>query len=402
MAIMTVLAHSTNPVLNPDKNALLRYFLKKTFYAQFCAGENQAEVRRTIDGLKGIGFSGVILCYAKEVVMSSEDKKNLAAAAKRAEVNAAEIKSWAEGTLETVRLTSEGDFVAVKFSGAGVQTLHYLTERLPPAPALAKAIEAICELAVERGVRLLFDAEQHAVQAGIDDWTLLYMKKYNTKKDARGAMKSVVYGTYQAYLKELPSVLSSHLRIARDGGFALGVKLVRGAYIGSDPRHLIHDTKEDTDACYNAVAEAVLRRAWRAPLDASKDPAFPTTDLVVATHNAESTRRAQAILASGEAKTTDVAFGQLQGMADEVSCKLVADAQDAKSAAATPAATDTASTPIPIRTYKYLVWGSTGECMKYLLRRAHENRDAVQRTKNSRDAMWEELVRRAKTVLRLA
>ncbi|KAF7549656.1 hypothetical protein G7046_g8272 [Stylonectria norvegica] len=40
------------------------------------------------------------------------------------------------------------------------------------------------------------------------------------------------------------------------------------------------------------------------------------------------------------------------------------------------------------------IWGTTGECMKYLLRRAQENKDAVQRTKGGRDAMFAELVRR--------
>jgi hypothetical protein len=40
--------------------------------------------------------------------------------------------------------------------------------------------------------------------------------------------------------------------------------------------------------------------------------------------------------------------------------------------------------------------------MKYLLRRAHENKDAVQRTKSGRDAMWAEVLRRVRNTLRLA
>lgn len=113
---MTALAHSTNPFLNPDKNFVLRYMLKKTFYTQFCAGENRQEVRQTIDRLKTIGFSGVILGYAKEVVMKVEEEKNLSSFNNdtRLAATASEIQSWAEGTLETLRLADSGDFVALK------------------------------------------------------------------------------------------------------------------------------------------------------------------------------------------------------------------------------------------------------------------------------------------------
>jgi proline dehydrogenase len=83
-------------------------------------------------------------------------------------------------------------------------------------------------------------------------------------------------------------------------------------------------------------------------------------------------------------------YAQLQGMADEVSCELVQGAQVAASKIHREGEAD-----VP-QTYKYLVWGTTGECMKYLLRRAHENKDAVQRTREGRDAMARELWRRVK------
>ncbi|KAJ3474445.1 hypothetical protein NLG97_g9842 [Lecanicillium saksenae] len=59
-----------------------------------------------------------------------------------------------------------------------------------------------------------------------------------------------------------------------------------------------------------------------------------------------------------------------------------------------PAAPPAQSIYLPV--YKYMAWGTTGECMKYLLRRAEENRDAVTRTREDRDAMWAELLRRVK------
>lgn len=232
------------------------------------------------------------------------------------------------------------------------------------------------------------------MQAGINDWTLSYMRKYNTAEPG----KAVIYGTYQSYLKAAPSILAGHLHAAREGGFTVGVKLVRGAYLGSDPRHLFHDTKADTDACYDGITEALLRREWSGTLapfapgpgPKSKGENFPGVNLVLASHNAESVRKARAILDSGE-RGTEVAFAQLQGMADEVSCEILAVKDEgSKGEVFKP------------RAYKYLVWGSTGECMKYLLRRAQENRDAVGRTRSGRDAMRAEVWRRLKGAFGLA
>lgn len=228
------------------------------------------------------------------------------------------------------------------------------------------------------------------------------MRKYNTEPG-----KAVIYGTYQAYLKSTPATLASHLAIAQRDGFTLGVKLVRGAYLGSDPRHLIHDTKADTDACYDGIADSLLRRQWGHVLKsegAAGAPEFPATSLILASHNAESVRRAKAIWDAGEARI-HVLFGQLQGMADEISCELLSAKKEGEAAVA-EAEKHSGASPVATRkaleTYKYLVWGTTGECMKYLLRRAYENRDAVSRTRAGRDAMWTELMRRAKKSIGLS
>lgn len=223
------------------------------------------------------------------------------------------------------------------------------------------------------------------LQDGIDDWTMKFARKYNDSPET-----ATIYGTYQAYKKNCPAVVSRHLADAQREGFTLGVKLVRGAYLGSDPRECFHDTKEGTDACYNNIATSILARQWSATVQGEGE--FPNAHIVLATHNVESVRRARAICDAGGAKS-DIAFAQLQGMADEVSCELVEASQSTQKENAN-------ARPLPV--YKYLVWGTTGECMKYLLRRAQENKDAVQRTRNGRDAMWGELVRRCKSVVGMA
>lgn len=386
---MATLAHSKSAFLSPDTNPLLRFFLKHTFYKQFCAGENAREVQRTVTSLRNIGYRGVILGYAREVVMEESEAAQLASCGADEAAEACirqEIIPWAEGTRRTVEFAGPEDFVALKFTGAGAQALYDLSSNSSPSPALAEAIDSICDSASKRGVRLLFDAEQQAVQAGIDSWTLKYMQKYNTKD------RAVIYGTYQAYLKATPGVLASHMMDAQKNGFCLGVKLVRGAYLGSDPRHLIHDTKVDTDNAYDSIADSLARRAYGGVLKpAQPDIPFPQVNVVLAGHNHTSVRKIQA-LRTFQAKSgqpqVDLVYGQLQGMADEVSTELVQCGKDVEC--------EKMNVDIP-KAYKYLVWGTTGECMKYLLRRAYENKDAVQRTREGRNAMANELWRRVKS-----
>ncbi len=115
LKVMEVLAHSNSALLNADRNPLLKYLLNKTLYAQFCAGENAAQVSDSAALLKDIGFTGVILAYAKE--NPTEELPESEAAQPGEETQAIidkEIRPWADNILETVRLTKPGDFAALK------------------------------------------------------------------------------------------------------------------------------------------------------------------------------------------------------------------------------------------------------------------------------------------------
>lgn len=386
MTILAFLAHARSPLLNPDTSPLLRFVLKKTFYAQFCAGETPMEVRNTITGLKSTGFKGVILGHAKEVVLSKDDAEGLDGAndcEAQERCNAEEIARWRENTIATIDLSQTGDFVALKFTGAGRQALQHLKANIPCAPHFEQAVHEMCQRAQARGVSLLFDAEQAALQEGIDRWTMYFSKIYNKGGHA------LVYGTYQAYAKRTPKVLAEHLEVARADDFTLGVKLVRGAYLGSDPRELFWSSIEGTHKCYNELAESLLKRQYSEmlqPADSTKRE-FPNVNVVLASHNAESVRMVRELRDQQARKgepMVPLAYGQLMGMADNVSCDLV---HAAKQGAAST------STDAP-QAYKYLVWGKMSECMKYLLRRAQENRDAVSRTVEARQALGKEVARR--------
>ncbi|KAJ5923355.1 hypothetical protein N7454_008600 [Penicillium verhagenii] len=382
---LSLLAHPRSALWDVSKNPLLNFMVKHTIYKQFNAGENKSEVQRSIQNIKGLGCRGVLLGYAREVLVGEN-----ADAPIDEKAALAEIQMWFDGTMRTVDMAQEGDFVALKFTGMGTDALRLLQKQAAPTEFMDASILKVCDLAISRGVRLLVDAEEQAVQPGIEEWIMKYQKYCNSQTPGR----AIFYGTYQGYLRSTPSTLARHLETARAEGYTLGVKLVRGAYMKTEPRHLIWAKKEETDQCYDEVVEALLTRKYNSMMQSpSTDPSvqLPPVNVIIATHNRESVRKAHAIrmqqAANGEDSGVDLSYAQLQGMADEVSLELL---QGFESAEASVGATPMAAPNV----FKLLTWGSVQECMGFLLRRAVENTEAVGRTKDSQLAMFSELKRR--------
>jgi hypothetical protein len=254
----------------------------------------------------------------------------------------------------------------------------FAKDELPP-PQMLSALDEIAIRCKERGIQIIVDAESQHWQNGISRTTLELMRKFNTNG------KAVIYNTYQAYLKATSASLAHHLAEAQKDGFTLGLKLVRGAYILSDDRSLIHDTKQDTDDAYNGIAQGALRQhigVFGAEGPSAKP--FPSVNLFLASHNRDSVlsahRLRQQRIKAG-LPTVPVAFGQLHGMSDEVSFSLLAERDESQKSP---------------EVLKCTTWGTMGECIGYLLRRAVENRDAVLRTKDEFAALRKETWRRMK------
>lgn len=108
--ILSLLAHSKSPFLQVEHNRLLHYIVKKTIYAQFCAGETPSEVERTAAELRKTGYQGIVLNYAKELVF---DKGAPIEQNRRHE--AKDIEDWKHGLLKTVKLVGHGDCAALKY-----------------------------------------------------------------------------------------------------------------------------------------------------------------------------------------------------------------------------------------------------------------------------------------------
>lgn len=240
----------------------------------------------------------------------------------------------------------------------------------------------ICSEIASQGSRLWIDAEQQVFQDTTDMWTLDLMREFNRNGSV------VVLNTVQAYLKSSAETVNKHLLLSQQEGWALGIKLVRGAYIAHDIRERIHDTKENTDKNYNFIVEKLLTKQFPFPVESAPGSTFPDVQLFLASHNAESVKKAHSLhrnrILNGE-PTIPLQFGQLHGMADEVSCELVAESKRMNAMKESEAAP---------KAFKCLCWGTTEECLHFLLRRAVENKGAVERTKHMADALRKEAWRR--------
>ncbi|KAF4288129.1 hypothetical protein KXX13_003213 [Aspergillus fumigatus] len=346
------------------------------------AGTNEDEVRKTVQDMKSLGFKGVILGYARESIAKADENDNSSFHAEKSQLAIQDqaVEEWRQGNLRTLKMIGAGDFLGIKFTGAGPKAVAALSQGdLVPPPSIAQAIDEICEATASQNSRLWIDAEQQVFQPAIDAWTIDLMRRFNRNGQI------VVYNTIQAYLKSSSENVHRHLCLAQKQGWTLGIKLVRGAYIAHDIRSRIHDTKADTDNSYDHIVESLLSRKFPLKVAADNAAAFPDVRLFVASHNAESVRKASALyrqrINNGQ-PTIPLEIGQLQGMADEVSCELLAGNSTGQSEMPTPGV------------FKCLAWGTTEECLHFLLRRAIENKSALERTKDTAVAMRREAWRR--------
>jgi proline dehydrogenase len=264
--------------------------------------------------------------------------------------------------------------------------LENLKNNVAPTSEMQAAIHEVCDLAFVKGLFFLPGAEEEYVNFGLDTWTLDLMRRYNKEK-------AFMYNTYQVVLLSTPDKLASHLVTAHEEGFIPGVKIVRGAYRSSEPASGVTKSKDETDQVYDGVIDALLKRKWNSTLKAP--PGFegkpvPEHAVMLATHNNVSIQNALSIRHEQSLNgqpLVECSYAQLQGMADEISCELV---QASKAVRAGEKHVDRP------RAYKAATWGTLEQCMNFLMRRAYENQDAMGRTKETRRAMGEELMRRWK------
>lgn len=347
---------------------LYEFLARRTFFAQFCGGETYTEVQETMRDLRRENL-GVILTYAREE-QASEAEEGFDRV-KQDTFRTIEVASTLPNNFVALKLTALAKPEAIKahsaFLKAQTSTEQY-ERRLSPQDQeqimnLQDRLEEIMEYCVEKGVKVQIDAEQDRYQATIEKLTRDVSVKYNTEE-------AYAYGTYQCYLKHMPAKLASDLKDSEANDYKLGVKLVRGAYISSEPRHLIHDTKADSDKCYDDAIRALLPNQ--------------NVETFIASHNAESIELALDLLPkSGGA----VSFAQLYGMSSPMTYALLKRIESMPQ-------TQSMKQGGGLRVYSYVPWGTVSEAMKYLLRRADENSSMIERGKAERNEIFFEVCRR--------
>lgn len=309
--------------------------VKNTIFTQFCGGETLLDSQGTIEKLYRSNVVS-ILDYGAEAKEAEEDFNHTMHEQIRALEFAAEHESaW---------------MISTKVSGLARNALLEKVsarETLTPEEEeewqnVHRRIDAICHQGHQMNVGVFIDAEETWIQAAIDDLTREMMLRYNKEK-------AIVYQTFQMYCKNMLEVLQDAHDHARQNGYVLGAKLVRGAYMEKERRRAeehgypspIHETKQDTDAGYNAGIRFCIDN-------------YEKVATCNATHNEESCAlMARLIAERGLPKDhPHFMFAQLLGMSDNLTYNLAKHGYWAG---------------------KYVVYGAVRDVVPYLIRRAEEN-----------------------------
>jgi proline dehydrogenase len=309
--------------------------IKATIFKQFCGGETIAECEGTIASLAAAGV-GTILDYSVE----GEEEERVF------DFTCAEIIR----TIERAAGDKRVPITVFKVTGiARFALLEKIDTKAELSTAeqvefdkVKKRCERICRTAFERGVPVMIDAEESWIQKTIDSLALDMMMLFNKEK-------LIVYNTYQMYRHDKLAHLKADHLVAKEAGFILGGKIVRGAYMEKERKRAaekgyespIQPDKASTDKDYNAAITYCAEHVEE-------------IGVVCGTHNEESCRVLAELLDAHAINHNHphVYFSQLLGMSDNLSFNL----SDAGYNVA-----------------KYVPYGPVKSVMPYLFRRAQEN-----------------------------
>jgi len=309
--------------------------LRNTVFIHFCGGETIEDSRKMISRLGKFQVK-TILDYAVE--------------GEKSETGFDRTCEEVISTFDEAALSANVPFCVFKVTGMAdmdllekIQRKESLTNAESEAFSRVRGrIEKICAKAAESGIPVMIDAEETWIQDPIDAIAEEMMKKYNHSK-------AIVYFTCQMYRKDAPQRLKAASDAAQAGGYFLGVKMVRGAYMEKERKRAVELNYSDpiwpdkaaTDKAYNEGLDYCMANTGH-------------IQLVCGSHNEESNLK----LASLHKKNRDrgmaseVWFSQLLGMSDHISFNLALAGY---------------------QVVKYVPFGPVKSVVPYLLRRAEEN-----------------------------
>ncbi|RZJ68999.1 MAG: proline dehydrogenase [Flavobacterium sp.] len=330
--------------------------IRATVFDHFCGGVNEEDCLPVVDKMFTKGVSSV-LDYSVE---AKEDES--------------EFDKALEKTLKTIDFAQEKKaipFAVFKPTGFGRFDLYqklgegkqFSVEEAAEWKRIVERFEIVCKAAHEKDVALLIDAEESWMQDAADDLVADMMRKYNKEK-------AIVFNTLQMYRWDRLDYLKKLHSQAKQEGFYIGMKIVRGAYMEKENKRAedmgyvspICVSKEATDVNYDDAVDYMVDH-------------LDNMAVFAGTHNEDSSYRLIALLdQKGIAKNDErVWFGQLYGMSDNISFNLAAHGYNV---------------------VKYLPFGPVRDVMPYLIRRAEENTSVAGQTSRELNLISAERKRR--------
>lgn len=314
----------------------IKNLIRATIFEQFCGGETITECEKTIHNLAASGV-GTILDYSIE----GEESETVFEATTQELLH----------TIERASVSQEIPFTVFKITGVGSAELlekiqrrdELLVEEQAAYAAIEERVDRLCKLAHDKKVRIFIDAEESWIQDIIDSIAYKMMARYNTER-------AIVFNTFQLYRHETLEGFRNAYLAAREQGYILGGKLVRGAYMEKERirarennyRSPIHVSKENTDHDFDAAVDFALDH-------------IEFIEVCLGTHNEQSCRHCVDKMEKRGLCRNDprVWFSQLLGMSDNISYNLAS---------------------VGFNVAKYVPYGPIDSVMPYLFRRAEENK----------------------------
>ncbi len=330
--------------------------IKSTVFDLFCGGETIEECEPVVQRL-GRSNIGSILDYSVEGKSTEED-----------------FEKAKDEILKTIKRAKDDPHVPFSvFKVTGIAPLGTLEKMSGKKKLDAKGqakcerihnrVNEICEYAHSIGQPVFIDAEETWIQDAIDRLATEMMEKYNRET-------VIVYNTIQLYRNDRLQFLKESRRAATEGGYFLGLKLVRGAYMEKERERAaqqgypspINDSKKATDDAYDAAVEYCVKHVDR-------------VSVVAGTHNETSTQRLVQLMYEKRIVPDHhhIYFSQLYGMSDNLSYVLAKNGYNVS---------------------KYVPYGPVEDAIPYLVRRAEENSAVAGQVSRELDLINTELKRR--------
>ncbi|NLN25269.1 MAG: proline dehydrogenase [Bacteroidetes bacterium] len=330
--------------------------IRSTVFDHFCGGVNEIDCMSTVERLEETGVYS-ILDYSVE---GQEDDKVFRATAdkildltkfakNKKSMPFSVFKPTGLGKFEIFRKITEKETLSETEQKQWLNTVEYY--------------DVISQAAVAANVCLLIDSEHSWIQDAADDLCEKMMVKYNK-------VKPHVFNTLQLYRWDRMEYLKAQHRKAKEGGYKLGYKIVRGAYLEVENERAqekgyptpICASKQETDDNFNSCLEYIIEN-------------IDDISVFIGTHNEESTYYAMELMEKHGLEKNDsrIWFGQLYGMSDHITFNLAKAGYNVA---------------------KYIPFGPVKDVMPYLIRRAEENTSVAGQTTRELSLLSKEKKRR--------